>query len=83
MLRRKKTRLPKGGEAGNVPRGFPIIVSFRETENITVSTTREEKISSPSSCLLLNLILIFQLVPAVCKTLRFFMAAVLERSACL
>lgn len=84
MLRRKKSRLPKRGETDNLPWGFPIVISFRETGNTTVSMTREEKISSPPSCLLLNSILIVQLVPTVHKTLRFSMAAVLENSpACL
>lgn len=76
-LRGKKSRLPKRGIADNLPWGLTIVVSFREPGNTTVSMTKEEKISSPPSCHLLNSIMIVQLVPTVHKTLRFFMAAVL------
>lgn len=42
--------------------------------------TREEKISSPPSCLLVNSILVVQLVPAVHKTLRFFSWLLFQRN---
>lgn len=79
-LRGKKSRLPKRGIADNLPWGLTIVVSFREPGNTTVSMTKEEKISSPPSCHLLNSIMIVQLLPTVHKTLRFFMAAVLLRA---